>query len=332
MRASWIPVAGVFLAFLPSARADWVDLKSGVTLRGLDFKGVSAREAAAGKRALFTLETGDVIALDPADVAAVRKSPPGETVDLDGRQVTLREKVRAAKLAAEKRRKEAVRQLEAWARGGSEAEAARQAFAALPAAERERALAGALAKSPFKAARKLAATELSAHKSSGAVGSLAFAAVKDSSPAVRDASMASLNSLDDAGTGQWFTPFLRSSTPAHRIRAADGLTAFPHPGAVPVLFDTMRLVWDDFGRGFFFRGEDRAYISDYNLVSGGTGFSIVEVADPEVRSVRTGVILDVKVRKVEVEARLRALRRITGQDFGTDMKAWRAWWNENRGK
>jgi type II secretory pathway component GspD/PulD (secretin)/tetratricopeptide (TPR) repeat protein len=37
----------------------------------------------------------------------------------------------------------------------------------------------------------------------------------------------------------------------------------------------------------------RAYIADYNLVSGGTGFSIVEVADPEVRTFQEGVILDV---------------------------------------
>jgi general secretion pathway protein D len=37
----------------------------------------------------------------------------------------------------------------------------------------------------------------------------------------------------------------------------------------------------------------RAYIADYNLVSGGTGFSIIEVADPEVQTFQEGVILDV---------------------------------------
>lgn len=37
----------------------------------------------------------------------------------------------------------------------------------------------------------------------------------------------------------------------------------------------------------------RAYISDYNLVSGGTGFAIIEVADPEVATFQEGVILDV---------------------------------------
>lgn len=38
----------------------------------------------------------------------------------------------------------------------------------------------------------------------------------------------------------------------------------------------------------------RAYIADYELVSGGTGFSIVEVADPVVQTFQEGVILDVQ--------------------------------------
>jgi type II secretory pathway component GspD/PulD (secretin) len=37
----------------------------------------------------------------------------------------------------------------------------------------------------------------------------------------------------------------------------------------------------------------RAYIADYELVSGGTGFSIIEVADPIVATFQEGVILDV---------------------------------------
>jgi hypothetical protein len=327
MRASPTCVVGLFLAAVPSARGDWVDLKSGVALRGIDFKEIPA--ARGEKRAAFTLESGEVITLNLADVFAVRKSPPGESVDFDGRQVTLREKIHSLRLAAEKRRKEAIKQVETWAAGGKTAEAAREAIAALPAAERERVLAAVLAGSGSRAARALAARELSAHKTPAAVGSLAVAAVRDASPSVREASVVSLKSIDDPATGERFIPFLRSSTPSFRVRAAQGLETFPHRSAVPVLIDTMRLVWDGFGRGFFSQTEDRAYINDYNLVSGGTGFSIVEVADPEIRTVSTGVVLDVKVQKVELEVRLRALRKITGQDFGTDMKAWRGWWKEN---
>ncbi len=37
----------------------------------------------------------------------------------------------------------------------------------------------------------------------------------------------------------------------------------------------------------------RAYIADYELVSGGTGFTIIEVADPVIQTFQDGVILDV---------------------------------------
>ena len=70
-------------------------------------------------------------------------------------------------------------------------------------------------------------------------------------------------------------------------------------------------------------------IRDYNLVSGGTGFSIIEVADPEVSSLKTGVVLDVKVRKVEAISYARALQAITGEDYGVDASAWRKWWREH---
>ena len=86
----------------------------------------------------------------------------------------------------------------------------------------------------------------------------------------------------------------------------------------------MRLTYSEFGRGFFAQVTQRAYIADYELVSGGTEFSIVEVADPIVRTSQTGVALDVKVRKVEMVARLRALVKSSGQDFGTDLAAWHA--------
>jgi hypothetical protein len=58
------------------------------------------------------------------------------------------------------------------------------------------------------------------------------------------------------------------------------------------------------------------------LVSGGTGFAIVEVADPVIQTNTTGVVLDADVRMVELRTRLRTLKKITGQDVGK----WRSWW------
>src|SRR5262245_31283225 len=94
--------------------ADWVDLKDGTSLRGLDYK---AGDAAKGKRALFTLDTGVTVSFPAEAVAAFRESPAGETVEHEGRQVTLREKIRAGKAAAEKRERAAELDLEKWAVG-----------------------------------------------------------------------------------------------------------------------------------------------------------------------------------------------------------------------
>jgi hypothetical protein len=305
--------------------ADWVDLKDGTALRGVEFK-------RAGKQCVFTLEDGRTVSLRAAEVAGVRKSPPDERVEFRGNAVTLAEKVKVLKEEAKKREREAARDLEAWAAGKQGAEAARERFAALDPVDREHVLAAVLAKGT-KPARRLAARELAAHKSKPALAARARAAVKDADRAVRSES---LDAIEAAGggsdAGASFAPYLSSASSPERTRAALAIERFPSRDAVPVLIETMKLVWDDFGRGFFFQGEQRSFIKDYNLVSGGTGFQIIEVADPEVSTVTTGVVLDVKVRKVEMVARVRALREITGQDFGADVKKWREWWKSEGGK
>ena len=116
-----------------------------------------------------------------------------------------------------------------------------------------------------------------------------------------------------------------------RTRAANAISLFPQREVVGDILGTMRKTWAGFGRAYTMQVTQRAYISDYELVSGGTGFSIVEVADPVVQTNLEGVSLDVKVRRVELVARLRALHKITGQKFGTDLKAWQNWWEKNKG-
>jgi hypothetical protein len=170
---------------------------------------------------------------------------------------------------------------------------------------------------------------LAHHKSKRSAYELVWAVVTDSQKLVREESVSSLKALDDPSAPEQLIPFLKSPSSEQRTRAMSALEALPTRKAVPVLIETLRYTWTGFGRGFFSRTEDRAYIHDYNLVSGGTGFSIVEVADPEVGVVKTGVVLDAKVNKVEMETRVRALRKITGQDFGTDAEKWSEWWRTN---
>jgi hypothetical protein len=146
---------------------------------------------------------------------------------------------------------------------------------------------------------------------------------------VRETSVRSLRALDRSDAGDLIVPHLASDEPEHRVRASDALVIFPSAQAPGALIAVgLRLAWADFGRGYFFQGTERAYIADYELVSGGTGFSIIEVADPVVRRLSTGVALDVDVQKVEQTVHLRNLRALTGEDHGEDFAAWKSWWEE----
>ena len=130
-------------------------------------------------------------------------------------------------------------------------------------------------------------------------------------------------------TAKIFAQGLTHKRPSIRTRAANAISLFPNRAVVPQILGSIHMTWQGFGRAYMMQVTQRAYIADYELVSGGTGFSIIEVADPVVATNLEGVALDVKVRKVELTARLRALHKITGQDFGTNIKAWRNWWEKN---
>jgi hypothetical protein len=321
--------------------ADWVTVRGGPgeeerILRGLDLEPLQAARPELGYR--FSLENGEVIQIAAGDLVYVEKEPPRETVEFRGKVVTLREKIRILQKERREREAQIRRDIERWARGladGSEAPDAETATArarveALEPAARARAFAAALLGSELRDARRLAARELAAAKSPDAPRLLVRAALEDPFPSVRRESLAALERLADPETPGRFIPALRSRSPQVRTRAAEALARFPAPQAVDELIDTLHLTWAGFGRGYMMQVTQRAYIADYELVSGGTGFSIVEVADPVVRTNVTGVALDVDVRRVELRARLRALHRITGQNFGTDVERWRAWWKDNR--
>jgi hypothetical protein len=207
---------------------------------------------------------------------------------------------------------------------------AREKIMKLDEGRRVKVLALSLAGSRLAAARRLAAGELGKHASSGSLAALARSAMVDDYRSIRDRSLNSLKKINDEQTAMFFAPGLRSENPQVRTRAANGISVFPNRAAVPELLTTMRMTWSGFGRAFMMQVTQRSYIADYELVSGGTGFSIVEIADPVIRTNLEGVALDVKVRRVEMVARLRALHKITGKDFGTNIRAWEQWWAKNK--
>ena len=307
------------------AAADWVELKDGRKLRGIDL-----RPHGAWKR--YTLDTGMDVLLDPAAILSVTKSPPGETVDFRGKPVSLREMIRALKVEDTKREKEALKDIETWARAKKEALDARKRFLALPPEDRQRYLIQALARSRSIKARALAAGELATHKDRIAVAALTRGSVVEENRLVRATCLQSLKDIADPLTSDGFVTLLASPAREVRVRAAEGIESFPTQKAVPILIDRMSRVWADFGRGSIVTGTQRGYVRDHGLVSGGSGATTVEVADPEVSSITTGVVLDADVRKVEIAAYAKALKATTGEDFGTDVGKWREWWTARQAK
>jgi hypothetical protein len=315
--------AAISLVCCLPAGADWVELKGGQSLRGIDAK-------KRGQVYTLTLESGLDIALAASLVTGVKKSPPGETVDFRGRQVSLREKIRTLKQEDQKKEKDAIRDIEKWARGGKGAEAGRAAVASLAAQDRQRYLAAALTKSQVSAARILSAKEIAGLGGSAVLPRLAHAAVTDIKKDVREACLESIQGLQSPEAGDAFLPYLRNSSRAVRVHAAEALEVIPTERAVPVIIDALTRSWSNFGRSFFVQGTTHSYIRDYNLVSGGTGYSIMEIADPEVATTTDGVVLDVDVKKVEITTYVRALRKLTGLDLGADARPWLDWWKTAR--
>jgi hypothetical protein len=308
----------LFLAPCGLLRADWLDLEGDISLRGIDPK-------ENGRSLSFTLEDGRTIRVERSRVSAIRKSPPGETVEFRGRQVGLREKIRILQDEEKARQAESIRALEAWAQGKEGSEAARESFGNLPPDAQDRYLAATLLGRASGKARVLAAGELGKRGKAGLAGAILHVALQDPDRKVREGCLDALRSFSAPAVGDLAIPYLASPSEDVRIRAARALSLYVSPRAVPALAGGSPFSSAG-GRAFFFRGEERSYIADYDLVSGGTGYSVMEVADPVVRTAQTGVVLDVKVTGIELRARVAALRAITGRDLGPDLADWRRWW------
>jgi hypothetical protein len=352
------------------ALADWVSLRNGDHLRGVDLK-------KHGKGYRFTLETGEIRYIDGKEFFHLEKSPASERLTFRGKKITLRKKIAILQNEMRELLATRVRDVETWARGEvaisklkkDPANAEKPAKAAVkkqravvgefplrqPKRQDEKlaaliesgrkarekilrleehtqaeVLARTLGGSRLAAARRLASRELGRHASANSLAGLARSAMVDDYRSIRDQSLSSLKKINNEQTAMYFTPGLRNENPHIRTRAANAISIFPNRAAVPELLTTMRMTWSGFGRAFTMQVTQRSYIADYELVSGGTGFSIVEVADPVIKTNLEGVALDVKVRRVEMVARVRALHRITGQDFGTNVRAWEQWWAKNK--
>lgn len=179
-------------------------------------------------------------------------------------------------------------------------------------------------------ARVLASRELSAIRETACAGAIVRAFVRERERAVRVEHGRALAALADKDTAVWFVNRLVEKEPERRLRAMQGLAQFRDRRAVEPLIAFVEEIAGGFGGASAQFTTDRAYVSAWRLVSGGTGLTVVEVADPEVDIVREGVALEVKVRQVQMRFAVGLLQDLTGQSFGADPGAWRAWLAANR--
>lgn len=300
--------------------ADWVTLKDGRRVRGIDY-----RQCPKGH--LFTVEDGRVAFIKAGEAVSHEKSPPGEKVEFRGEQVTLRSKINALRKEREEHQKELRAAIAAWARGGKNAEERRAFVMAQSAAEQELLFGRTLAESRLTAARRLAVCELERFRTDHATGALAVAMIVDKDADVRAQAFEALRKNGDPKTGEHCIRYLLSADKDQRLRSSRALQTFPTIRAVPSLLLTIHKVWTGGQRSYFYQGAIRAYIGDYELVSGGTTYMLTEVADPIVRFSETGVVLDAKIALSEETIHLRTLETITGRRFGKDVEKWREWWN-----
>ncbi|MFN0059156.1 MAG: hypothetical protein ACKVX7_11910 [Planctomycetota bacterium] len=161
---------------------------------------------------------------------------------------------------------------------------------------------------------------------------LSHLAVTDSKRSVRDEALAVLKEWQDPDTSLSFVPYLSSGDDRFRVNAANALSVLPDRRAVGTLIRTAHYIWAGFGRSHIASVVQRAYVKDYELVSGGTGLVVQEVADPVIDTFMEGIVLDIDIRKAEAFARIGALERATGQKFGTDFDRWASWWSEETGR
>ncbi|RME71073.1 MAG: HEAT repeat domain-containing protein, partial [Planctomycetota bacterium] len=181
----------------------------------------------------------------------------------------------------------------------------------------------------YSPVRIYAAEKILALGERGAVGALVRRCVREPNRNVRRHLTAVLRAFDEPETAALFVRHLADPEPAHRFRTLQNLGVFRDRRVVPVLVRRLRLLASGFPQAAASFTTERAYIRGWRLISGGTGNQVVEVPDPEIDVLRTGVRLEVRVRLVEIQLTVELLRDLTGQRLGAEPAAWERWLAEH---
>jgi hypothetical protein len=323
------------------------------------------REQGLAARARAEVEA--VLALDP-ECEEARRSLGHERIDgrwvtfeeaqqsrglvlHQGRWITVEERdVQAALAQASALRRaslDEIRQLLRRAAVSSDAglrEDARRRLEAFPADERRLPALEALVADDARV-RAVGAAELGRAGDAACVAPLARRFVLDASAAVRQAASDSLLALKSPSTGAAFIALLQGGNLAAKVRAADGLAAFPDRRAVPALVAALAWAIEPPEEvSLTTSGPGSIAPPGPIVIPGGT-----VVRPPPGRTPPAGagmlpptrglvlprVVTSVRVNRDPAEAAareslagtcVRALRACSGEDYGRDASAWRGWW------
>jgi len=270
----------------------------------------------------------------PSDEAMERKG----LVKFEGRWMLAEERETLAAPAKERVRRageeaRARRLLEQVAAGGPrEAGLAREALASVEDRCKVSPLAFAL-RAKSREVRLLAARELGRIGDRRTLQPLLFRALRDPDAEVRAACADAAKAFGDANIlAPYGRALLTFPNPDVRAAAADAI------GRSGDLRGVQVLVYSIEGHGggpraCIYTANQLSFVQDFDVEVAQTAF----IADPQVGILQDGVALDVKVisnewysTRVEREAIVGGLRRLTGAAHGDDPAAWRAWMKDNR--
>jgi hypothetical protein len=174
-----------------------------------------------------------------------------------------------------------------------------------------------------KSLRKAAVSELAAlgasdDPSGNAVLSLVQAGIKDNDPDVRKAALGEVKAHFPENAPRLLAKQLRTAAPEERQRAEAALKEIGGERVVEAVIEQWREIWGPGPRAYFAVMRQQAYVADYDI-SGDT-------YDPVIRTVNSGVVLDVKPLMTYANIYIvRLLRDLTGKDLGNDPAAWDLW-------
>jgi hypothetical protein len=154
----------------------------------------------------------------------------------------------------------------------------------------------------------------------------------DAKEDVRNAAFRAIKGFGDADV---FYPYARatlSNDPLASIQGAKALGELGDMRGVDVVLRRVSIALGASGRANIMVGQQNSYISDFDVEIA----QAAAIGDPIVRTIRDGIILDVKVLGGNGEGWIvqqrgvyaQALQDLTGRDFGQDWKAWRRYADE----